>query len=117
MDFRLKAFRSAAKNLSFTKASRELYISQPAVTKHIQALESEYGVRLFNRSGNKIYLTHEGKAMLKYADDVYKQHSILVDSLNQFKRKQAWGFKTRSQYDDCPIRYSSDPCGLPQQVS
>lgn len=88
MDFRLKAFRSAAKNLSFTKASRELFISQPAVTKHIQALESEYGVRLFNRSGNKLHLTPAGKAMLKYADEVHKQHSVLQDSLNQYKENK-----------------------------
>ena len=35
-DFRLKVFQSVAKNLSFTKASQELFVSQPAITKHIQ---------------------------------------------------------------------------------
>ena len=37
-DFRLKVFQSVAKNLSFTKASQELFVSQPAITKHIQEL-------------------------------------------------------------------------------
>ena len=35
-DFRLRVFCCVAKNLSFTKASQELFISQPAITKHIQ---------------------------------------------------------------------------------
>ena len=41
-DFRLKVFQSVAKNLSFTKASQELFVSQPAITKHIQELETCY---------------------------------------------------------------------------
>lgn len=39
-DFRLRVFSCVAKNLSFTKASQELFISQPAITKHIQELET-----------------------------------------------------------------------------
>ena len=56
-DFRLKVFYSVAKNLSFTKASQELFVSQPAVTKHVHELESMYHVRLFDRMNNKITLS------------------------------------------------------------
>ena len=52
-DFRLRVFSSVAKNLSFTKASQELFISQPAITKHIQELETMYQTRLFERMGNR----------------------------------------------------------------
>ena len=64
-DFRLKVFLSVAKNLSFTKASQELFVSQPAITKHIQELETCYQARLFDRQGNKISLTEAGKNIVK----------------------------------------------------
>ena len=51
MDFRLKVFHSVACNLSFTKASRELFISQPAISKHIHELEVQYKTPLFERTG------------------------------------------------------------------
>ena len=57
IDFRLKVFCSVAHNLSFTKASKELYVSQPAISKHIQELETEYSTRLFERMGTHITLT------------------------------------------------------------
>jgi DNA-binding transcriptional LysR family regulator len=40
-DYRLKVFHTVASRLSFTKASEELHISQPAVTKHIKEIESQ----------------------------------------------------------------------------
>lgn len=66
MDFRLKVFKSVAEQLSFTKASKTLFISQPAVTKHINELEKQYGKALFNRHGNSISLTKEGQICLDY---------------------------------------------------
>ena len=52
MDFRLKVFYSVACNLSFTKAAKELFISQPAISKHIHELEARYQTPLFERAGN-----------------------------------------------------------------
>ena len=75
-DFRLKVFQSVAKNLSFTKASQELFVSQPAITKHIQELETCYQTRLFERQGSKISLTEAGELLLKHSEkilDDYKQ--------------------------------------------
>lgn len=67
IDIRLKVFRSVATLLSFTKAANELFISQPAISKHIQELEKEYGVRLFDRIGNRILLTRAGQLLLDHA--------------------------------------------------
>ena len=84
-DFRLKVFQSVAKNLSFTKASQELYISQPAISKHIQELEANYQIRLFDRLGNKISLTEAGKLLLEHSErilDAYKQLEYEMHLLN-----------------------------------
>jgi len=71
LDFRLQVFYAVAKRLNFTKASAELHISQPAVTKHIKELEAEYKTSLFERSGNKkILLTAAGEMLLQYADQL-----------------------------------------------
>ena len=59
-DFRLRVFITAAKTLNFTKCAEQLYISQPAVSKHIGELESRYKVQLFERSGSRLALTEAG---------------------------------------------------------
>lgn len=86
IDIRLKVFRSVATLLSFTKAARELYISQPAISKHIQELEREYGVRLFDRIGNRIQLTRAGQLLLDHACkiiDCYQQLDFDMKKLTQ----------------------------------
>ncbi|TSJ43687.1 LysR family transcriptional regulator [Mucilaginibacter corticis] len=85
LDFRLQVFYTVAKRLNFTKASEELYISQPAVTKHIKELENEYKVSLFERSGNKkILLTPAGAILLQYAEQllgIYKELEFDINLL------------------------------------
>lgn len=76
-DFRLKAFQSVANNLSFTKASQELFISQPAITKHIQELETAYQTRLFDRQGSKISLTESGKLLLEHCERILEDYKRL----------------------------------------
>lgn len=67
-DFRLRVFITAAKTLNFTKCAEQLYISQPAVSKHIGELESRYKVQLFERSGSRLALTEAGRVMLEHAE-------------------------------------------------
>ncbi|MGL4518350.1 MAG: LysR substrate-binding domain-containing protein [Phocaeicola sp.] len=76
-DFRLKVFCSVAKNLSFTKASQELFVSQPAISKHIQELENLYRVRLFERMGNRILLTDAGKLLLAHSEKIVEGYARL----------------------------------------
>jgi DNA-binding transcriptional LysR family regulator len=67
-NFRLKVFRAVAQHLSFREAARHLFLTQPAVTLQIKALENDLGVRLFDRSGNGISLTPQGSVLLTYAN-------------------------------------------------
>lgn len=78
-NFRLKVFRTVAQHLSFRKAAERLFLSQPAVTLQIKALEDDLGVRLFDRSGNRVALTPEGSALLRYA----KKIATLVSEAEQ----------------------------------
>ena len=67
----LKAFHNVAHTGSFTKAARELFLTQPAVSQQIQALESFLGAILFDRSGKKVSLTSEGNILLSYTDKLF----------------------------------------------
>lgn len=82
-DFRLKVFFAVSRRLSFTKAAHELFITQPAVTKHIKELEEQLGVALFMRHGNNISLTPAGRILSKYAEHVFQTYAALENELAQ----------------------------------
>ncbi|HGG58557.1 MAG TPA: LysR family transcriptional regulator [Gammaproteobacteria bacterium] len=63
----LRIFESVARNLGFTRASRELHLSQPAVSMQVKQLEEAAGLPLFEQIGKRIYLTDAGGEMLRYA--------------------------------------------------
>lgn len=84
MDFRLLVFKNVADNLSFTKASKALFISQPAVTRHINELEKQYEKALFNRLGNKISLTEEGILFLNYTNRILELYQELETNFKDF---------------------------------
>jgi DNA-binding transcriptional LysR family regulator len=80
-DFRLRVFAAVARHLSFTKAGQELFVSQPAVTKHIRELEAQYGQRLLERRGNRVSLTEAGRLLQAHADVVAAAQQLLEDHL------------------------------------
>jgi DNA-binding transcriptional LysR family regulator len=84
-NFRVKVFYTVAQRLSFTKAAQELFITQPAVTKHIKELESELGGALFKRNGNTISLTAEGKLLFRYAEEMFKISTSFENEMGQLK--------------------------------
>ena len=74
MDFRLKVFYTVAKRLSFTKAAAELFITQPAISKHIKELEEHYKIKLFDRNGSKILLTTAGQVLLEHTKSIFEYY-------------------------------------------
>lgn len=92
-DFRLKVFLSVATHLSFTKASQELYISQPAISKHIKELESVFQTQLFERMGNSIALTSAGELLVEHSRQIvnlyqqldYAMHQLHGDSVGELR--------------------------------
>ena len=82
-NFRLKVFRTVADNLNFRQAAEALYLTQPAVTLQIKALEEELGVPLFDRTENKVALTQAGRILLKYAKKVEALTAVARHELAQ----------------------------------
>lgn len=108
MDFRLKVFHSVATNLSFTKASKELFISQPAISKHIHELEVQYKTPLFDRVGSHIGLTHAGELLLSHTKQLlaaYRQMDFEMNLLtDNFAGELRLGASTTiSQYVLPPV--------------
>lgn len=83
MDYRDEVFIAVAENLNFSKAAEELFISQPAVTKHIKELESKLSTALFERKGNKVYLTKAGKLVYRSLKQIKQQYRDLEYELGR----------------------------------
>ena len=81
----LTCFLKLAENLNYTKTAEELFISQPAVTRHINSLEDELNVKLFDRSIKKnITLTEAGAI---YYKGLKKCKSVYEDTMNSISSK------------------------------
>ena len=76
-NFRLVVFRAVAEQMSFRKAAEELYLTQPAVSLQIKALEEDLGVQLFDRTGSHIGLTPAGQVLLR---SVYQVRGLLAEA-------------------------------------
>ncbi len=89
----LKAFEAAARNLSFTKAAEELFVTQAAVSHQIKALEEHLGLKLFLRKNRALLLTEEGQAYFLDIKEIFTQ---LVDATERLLARGAKGSITVS---------------------
>ncbi len=83
---KLKTFVTVADLGSFSKASEILYITQPAVTQQIKALEKTIGAKLFQRQGGKMTLTSEGKRIYEIAKILLGSYEGLMEEIAKIKK-------------------------------
>ncbi|MCF4988815.1 LysR family transcriptional regulator [Pseudomonas gessardii] len=69
--FQLRAFDAVARDGSFTRAAARLFISQPAVTGHIKALEEHYQITLLRRTARRVELTEEGTKLAAITRSIF----------------------------------------------
>ena len=93
----LKVFCTVVSEGGFLQASRTLYMSQPAISQHVAALEKAIGVRLFNRRGRNVSLTPEGRTLLVLAREVLEKADGIPERFREMKElrlgKLAAGFE------------------------
>ncbi|TRM54644.1 transcriptional regulator GcvA [Achromobacter sp. LC458] len=82
----LRAFEAAARRLSFSLAAQELFVTQSAVSHHIQRLESELGVALFERRTRAVALTPAGQA---YFEHVHAAFELLRQGTDKLRAPAA----------------------------
>ncbi|MBT2655942.1 LysR family transcriptional regulator [Bacillus sp. ISL-18] len=82
----LKTFIIASKYENFRQTSEELFLTQPAVTKHIKRLEETLNIQLFERLGKKVILTPAGHKYLSYAREILSKYEQGVEEFESWKQ-------------------------------
>jgi DNA-binding transcriptional LysR family regulator len=87
----LRYFVAVAEALSFTKAAGKLRLAQPSLTRQVRNLEDEIGVKLLDRSGNRVALTEEGRQFLFDANKLLAMCAESVATVQRMNRGQSSG--------------------------
>jgi LysR family glycine cleavage system transcriptional activator len=98
----LKAFEAAARHESFTRAAEELRVTQGAISHQVKALESELGIKLFNRERQRLTVTESGREYLTVLCDALDRIAIGTQRLLQ---RQSTGALTVSTSPDFAAKW------------
>jgi DNA-binding transcriptional LysR family regulator len=113
----LRYFVAVADALSFTKGAEYLHLSQPSLTRQIKDLEAELGVRLLDRTKQRVALTEEGHSFLADAKRVLALSAEIVDSVQRLSRHEiaslSIGYVANLFYDLLPASLSAFQRALP----
>ena len=78
-----RIFYTVANTGNISKAAKELYISQPAISKSIQKLEESVGCKLFSRSSRGVVLTDEGKLLYEHVSEAFETLTMGEEKLKR----------------------------------
>ena len=87
LDNRFNTFLEVCKYMSYTKAAKNLYVTQPAVSQHIRYIEDRYGIKLFHYQGRNLSLTKEGVLLLKYIKEINAAEVHYEEAIRGLKNK------------------------------
>ncbi len=83
----LNVFLASAETLNFTRAAKQLHMTQPSVSQHIQVLERHFDLPLFIRSGRNLELTDAGLALLPLAREAVTLSVSIDETMESLKGK------------------------------
>ena len=83
----LKVFKAVADAGGMSSAAKGLHVSQPTGSQAIAELEKYYGVKLFERLSQKLYLTREGELMLSFSRHILDSFDQMEETMNQAVKK------------------------------
>ncbi|MBI4987842.1 MAG: LysR family transcriptional regulator [Rhodocyclales bacterium] len=83
----LKGFDAAARHLSFTRAAEELFLTQSAISRQIQTLEEQLGVKLFRREARRLSLTPEGEVLRRAVSETLARLAEVCAGLKASQRR------------------------------
>jgi DNA-binding transcriptional LysR family regulator len=86
----ITAFVRVASARSFSQAARQLGVSTVAVSRNVQRLESELGVRLLNRTTRRVSLTEEGRTLFETSRGALAELEAAHDSIAERRSEPAW---------------------------
>ena len=98
----LKAFESAARSESFTRAAEELCVTQAAVSQQVKALEATLGIKLFNRERQRLVITSAGREYLAVIRDALDRIAVGTERVVQ---RQSSGKLTVSTSPDFAAKW------------
>jgi len=80
----LRIFLTVAQSSTLTRASKQLGLAQPSLSKQLAGLEDSVGTRLFDRGHNRLVLTDAGRVLLRHAQNVLREIDEAEAELREF---------------------------------